>query len=269
MMMSEFEDKSVLITGGTRGIGLACARRFAGAGARVLIGDILDEAGEAAAAQLRSEGMAVEFVHVDAADGEQIKAFVAAASERHGGIDIAVCAAGISGPSAEFFDLDEADFDRVLGVNLRGPFLLGKAVAKHMMDSGRCGSIIHVSSVGAVLGVPQQAAYCVSKAGLAMLTKEMAISLAPHGIRVNAVGPGPIATDLTAPLQANPAALEMVLSRTPLGRFGTADEIAGTVAFLAGADAGFITGQTVYADGGRLALNYMMPMPPRQDGGKK
>lgn len=256
--MAAFKEKSVLVSGGARGIGLACAERFARSGARVLIGDVLDAQGEAAAARLRGEGLAVHYRHADAADREQIHALVQATSDLHGGIDIAVCAAGVGGPNVDFLDLDDADFDRVLGINLRGPFLLGKAVARQMRDSGRGGSIIHVSSVGAVLGVPTQTAYCVSKAGLGMLTKEMALSLAPYGIRVNAVAPGPVATDLTAPLQANPQAMAMVLSRTPLGRFGTADEIAGTVAFLASADAGFITGQTLYADGGRLALNYVV-----------
>jgi NAD(P)-dependent dehydrogenase (short-subunit alcohol dehydrogenase family) len=101
-----------------------------------------------------------------------------------------------------------------------------------------------------------------------MLTKVMAVSLAPHGIRVNAVAPGPVATDLTAPLQDNAEATRMVLGRTPLGRFGTAEEMAGTVAFLASDDAGFITGQTVYADGGRLALNYVMGQPLGQGAGQ-
>jgi NAD(P)-dependent dehydrogenase (short-subunit alcohol dehydrogenase family) len=104
-----------------------------------------------------------------------------------------------------------------------------------------------------------QSAYCVSKAGLDMLTKVMATALAPYGIRVNGVGPGPVDTEMIAILKQHPALMAQILARTPLGRFGTAEEIAGTAFFLAGADAGFITGQTVYADGGRLALNYMMP----------
>lgn len=256
--MNPFKNKSVLITGGARGIGLACAERFARAGARVLIGDVLDAEGQAAAARLAGEGLAARYRHADAAHREQLQALVDEAIEHHGGIDVAVCAAGVGGPNVDFLDLGDADFDRVLGINLRGPFLLGKAVARHMKDTGRPGAIIHVSSVGAVLGVPTQTAYCVSKAGLGMLTKEMALSLAPYGIRVNAVAPGPIATALTAPLQANPDATRMVMSRTPLGRFGSADEIAATVAFLASPDAGFITGQTIYADGGRLALNYVV-----------
>lgn len=256
--MNPFQDQSVLITGGARGIGLACAERFARAGARVLIGDVLDADGEAAASRLANEGLVVAYRHADAADGPQMDRLAAAAIELHGGIDVAVCAAGVGGPNVDFLDLPEADFDRVLSINLRGPFLLGKAVARHMKDTGRPGAIIHISSVGAVLGVPTQTAYCVSKAGLGMLTKEMALSLAPYGIRVNAVAPGPIATDLTAPLQANPEASRMVMSRTPLGRFGTVAEIAATVAFLASPDAGFITGQTIYADGGRLALNYLV-----------
>lgn len=260
--MSSFIDKSILITGGARGIGLACAARFARAGARVLIGDLLDAEGEAAAAALRKEGLVVHYRHADAADRDQVHALAAEAVQRHGGIDVAVCAAGVTGPNADFCDLADADFDRVLAINLRGPFLLGKAVAKHMKDSGRRGSIVHVTSVAGVLGLPTQTAYCASKAGLGMMTKSMSVALAPFSIRVNAVAPGPIATEMTAPLQDNSDAVRMVLSRTPLGRFGTAEEMAATVAFLASEDAGFITGQTIYADGGRLALNYVMaPLP--------
>ena len=250
--MQTFEHQTVLVTGGARGIGLACARRFAAAGANVVIADLQDVGDN-------ELGFAAAYVQADACDAAQMRALAAQVIERFGGIDVCVCAAGMGGPALPYWELADDDFDRVLGVNLRGPFVLGKAVGKHMQDTGRKGSIIHISSVGGQLGVDMQSAYCVSKAGLDMLTKVMATALAPCGIRVNGVGPGPVDTQMTAILKQHPALMAQMLARTPLGRFGTAEEIAGTVFFLAGADAGFITGQTVYVDGGRLALNYMMP----------
>ena len=129
-----------------------------------------------------------------------------------------------------------------------------------MIAAGRKGTVIHISSVGAVLAVADTPAYCVSKAGLGMLTKTMALALAPHGIRVNAIGPGPTVTPMTGALPDE--AVARMLLRTPLGRFGEAEEMAGVAAFLAGPDASYITGQTIYADGCRLALNYTMPPRP-------
>lgn len=255
-----FDGQTVLVTGGARGIGLACARRFAQAGANVVVADVMPEA---RARELGDLGFAAAYVEADAGSAVDMGALVDTVLARWGGIDACICAAGIGGPPAAYWDLADEDFDKVMAINLRGPFVLGKRVGLHMLQTGRKGAIIHVSSVGGTLAVDKQAAYCVSKAALDMLTKVMAVALAPHGIRVNAVGPGPVATDMTAGLQQHPAILEQIMQRTPLGRFGTAEEIAGTVFFLAGPDAGFITGQTVYADGGRLALNYMMP-PPAQ-----
>jgi NAD(P)-dependent dehydrogenase (short-subunit alcohol dehydrogenase family) len=249
----DYHDKTVLVTGGARGIGLACARRFAAAGARVVIADLLDAPDDPA--------FAAGYVQCDAGDAGAVAALVRTVLDRFGGIDVCVCAAGISGSSLPYWDLAAGQFDRVLAVNLKGPFELGKLVGKHMADTGRRGAIVHVSSVGGRLAVELQAAYCISKAGLDMLTKVMSIALAPHGIRVNGVGPGPVDTAMTAGLASHPDMLEKVMARTPLGRLGSVDEIAGTVYFLAGEDAGFITGQTIYADGGRTVLNYVMKGP--------
>jgi NAD(P)-dependent dehydrogenase (short-subunit alcohol dehydrogenase family) len=162
--------------------------------------------------------------------------------------------------AADFLDLKEADFDRVLRVNLKGAFLTGQAAARRMVDQVKAGrppgAIINMSSVNAVLAIPNQVPYCVSKGGLAQLTKVMALSLAPHGIRVNAIGPGSIMTDILKSVATDREAKRRLLSRTPLGRIGEPDEIAAIALFLASDDAAYVTGQTVYADGGRLGLNY-------------
>ena len=147
-------------------------------------------------------------------------------------------------------------------MNLHGPFTLGKLVAKHMIETKRKGSIVHVSSVG-MLAVPSQiGGTSISKAALNMLTKNMAVALAPYGIRVNAVAPGPVMTDMMKDLVASPERYQYLMSRTPLGRLADPEEIAGTIAFMASADAGYITGQILYADGGRLPLNYTAEKSP-------
>jgi glucose 1-dehydrogenase len=251
-----FSNKTVLVVGGSRGIGLATARRFASEGAKVLIASRSRETGEAAAAALRELGGDVSFAAADAGDAQELRDLFKVAIERLGGIDIHVFSAGISGQPAEFIDVHESEFDRVMQANLRGQFVLGKLVARHMIETKRQGRIVHVSSVGGILAVPSQIGYSVSKAALNMLTKNMAIALAPYGIRVNAVAPGPVMTDMMTELVASPERYEALMARTPLGRLADPEEIAGTIVFMASDDAGYITGQTLYADGGRLPLNY-------------
>ena len=180
-----------------------------------------------------------------------------------GGLDILVNNAGIV-HAAEFLDLTEEDFDRVLRVNLKGAFLCAQASARRMVlqplrPDGQRGVIVNMSSVNAVLAIANQVPYTVSKGGLNQLTKVMALALAPHGIRVVGIGPGSIATELlqTAVL-TNDAARQRILSRTPLGRLGEPDEVARVALFLASDDASYLTGTTLYPDGGRLALNYVM-----------
>lgn len=252
-----------LITGGASGIGLACAERFLAEGARVMLADIQPAAGAAALERLSAQSDAdrMAFHAADCSRGEPLQALVDATLARFGGIDICVCSAGVGDRPAPFHETSEAEFDRVLGINLKGPFLLGQLVARHMLATGRRGAIVHVSSVGGMLAVPQVPSYCVSKAGLGMLTKVMAVTLAPQGIRVNAVAPGPTNTAMQAGPSSTAASQAMRL-RTPLGRPAEAQEIAAVAAFLASDDASYITGQTLYADGGRLALNYTMPLTP-------
>ena len=149
-----------------------------------------------------------------------------------------------------------SSFEKVLKVNLVGTFQVTQAVARRMVKGKRAGSIINLSSINAVVAIPSIAAYCASKGGIAQLTKAAALALAPHNIRVNAVGPGSIMTDMMRGVASNEAAIKMVLSRTPLGRIGDTHEVGEVVAFLASKRSSYITGETIFIDGGRLALNY-------------
>lgn len=251
-----FPDKSVIVTGAAQGIGFACARAFVAEGARVALFDVDVEKGGAAAAAL---GPRATFRRCDVGDKAAVTAAVAETADAQGGVDVLVNNAGII-RAGDFLDLDEADFDAVLRVNLKGAFLTAQAVARRMVADGRRGAIVNMSSVNAVLAIPNQTPYNVSKGGLNQLTRVAALSLAPYGVRVNGVGPGSIATDMLATVMTDEAARAKILSRTPLGRAGDPAEIAGIVLFLASDDASYMTGQTLYADGGRLGLNYTVPV---------
>lgn len=258
------EHRRAIVTGASRGIGLACAQRLARDGASVLLVDIDQDAGAAAAARLTAAGAPAAFHAADLSDPASIAGIIDAAVRALGGLDILVNNAGIA-PMADFFELSQAEFDRVMAINLRAPFLLTQAVAVRMRDQQTGGSVVNLSSINAVLNGPTSLAYCVSKGGLNQLTRNCAITLAPFDIRVNAVGPGTIATEMAAKAGLTGGQMRPVLERTPLGRLGQADEIAAVVAFLASDDASFVTGQTVYADGGRLGLNYSLA-PHAADG---
>jgi glucose 1-dehydrogenase len=255
----KLDGKLAIVTGGASGIGKSICERFAADGARVVIADVNVEKGCALAKAL---GASATFVKSDMSSAADIAALAEAASAL-GPIDILVNNAGIV-HAADFLDLKAEDFDRVLAVNLRGSFLLGQAVARLMAErvkaGGPAGVIINMSSVNAVFAIANQVPYSVSKGGVNQLTKVMALSLAPYGIRVNAIGPGSIMTDMLASVNNDPAARNRILSRTPMGRIGEPSEIASIAAFLASDDASYITGQTIYADGGRLPLNYVVPV---------
>jgi NAD(P)-dependent dehydrogenase (short-subunit alcohol dehydrogenase family) len=245
-------DRICIVTGGAQGIGEACIRRFAREGAKVVIADIDDARGAALAAELG--GL---FVHCDVGDKLQVEAVVAQTLAAHGRIDVLVNNAGIF-RAADFLDMTEDDFDAVLRVNLKGAFLMGQAVAREMAKAGR-GSIVNMSSVNGVLAIPTIAGYNVSKGGINQLTRVMALSLADKGIRVNAVAPGTIATELAAKaVLTSEEATARIMIRTPMRRLGEPSEIADTVAYLASDAASYITGEIVVADGGRMTLNYTM-----------
>jgi NAD(P)-dependent dehydrogenase (short-subunit alcohol dehydrogenase family) len=256
------KDKTAIVTGAAGGIGYAIAERFLREGAKVTLADNDAAKGEKAAATLAALGP-VRFARTDVGSAAEVGRLVEEAVAAFGEIDILVSNAGIV-HGADFLDLEEADFDRVLRVNLKGVFLAGQAVAKRMVArvkaGGPAGAIINMSSVNAVFAIPNQVPYSVSKGGVNQLTKVMALSLAPYNIRVNAIGPGSIMTDILKAVADDEAAMGRILSRTPLGRVGDPAEIASIAAFLASDDASYITGQTIYADGGRLPLNYTVPV---------
>ncbi|MHC1547626.1 SDR family NAD(P)-dependent oxidoreductase [Phyllobacterium sp. K27] len=256
------DGKIAIVTGGAQGIGLGIARRFLQDGASVMIADINDSQGAAAVKDLSALGK-VRFSSTDVSSRLDVHNLVAGTVEAFGDVDILVNNAGIV-HTADFLDLNEDDFDRVLRINLKGSFLCGQAVARHMVkkikNGGGVGSIVNMSSINAVVALPDQFAYSVSKGGVSQLTKVMALSLAPYGIRVNAVGPGSIKTQMLDTVNSDAAAKHRILSRTPLGRVGEPSEIAAVAAFLASDEASYITGQTIYADGGRLPLNYTVPV---------
>ncbi len=242
-----------IVTGGAQGIGEACVRRFAREGAVPVIADLDDARGRALAGE--TGGL---YVHCDVGDKAQVDALVAQAMRSHGRIDVLVNNAGIF-KAADFLDVTEADFDAVLRVNLKGAFLVGQAVAREMARAGK-GSIVNMSSVNGVLAIPNISSYNVSKGGINQLTRVMALSLADKGIRVNAVAPGTIATELAAKAVLTSEEAKMrILSRTPMKRLGEPSEIADTVAYLASDAASYITGEIVVVDGGRMTLNYTVP----------
>ena len=220
--------------------------------------DILDDAGQAAATTLGAT-----YLRCDVAKSAEVNALVSAVAERFGAIDILVNNAGIA-VGGDFLDVTEADFDRVIGVNLKGSFLMLQACARHMVkqaEAGRKpGAIVNMSSVNDTLAIPGIVSYCVSKGGVSQLTRATSIALAPFGIRVNAIGPGTIETDMARGVLADKSAMNRAMSRTPMGRVGAASEVASIAAFLVSDDASYVTGETVYADGGRMPLNYTVPV---------
>lgn len=248
-------NKIALITGASQGIGLACAQRLVAEGARVMLADVRPEGADAAAAL----GDAARFFCADVSQKSDVDALIEATLAAFGRIDILINNAGVT-HAADFLDLTEEDFDRVLRINLKSMFLCSQAAARDMVKR-QSGCIINMSSVNAELVIPNQVPYVISKGGVNQLTRVAAISLAQQGIRVNAIGPGTILTELAKQaVLSSPEARHTILSRTPLGRCGEPEEVAAIAAFLASDDASYITGQTLYADGGRMPLNYTVPV---------
>jgi len=252
------DGRVAVVTGAAQGIGEACVRRLVADGMAVALWDVADGPGQALADALQAEGARCLYCHCDVSRADQVQAALAATLAAFGRVHALVSNAGIF-KAAEFLDISEADWDAVLDVNLKGAFLVGQALARHMVDAGG-GAIVQMSSVNGTLTIPTIASYNASKGGINQLTRVMALSLADRGVRVNAVAPGTIATDLARQAVLTSAeASQRIMSRTPMKRLGEPAEIADVVAFLLSDAASYMTGEVVTVDGGRMTLNYTVP----------
>ena len=249
------EGRVAIVTGAAQGIGAACAERLAGNGAAVALWDVDDARGAELAKRLAASGARAQYMHCNVSRKAEVDAALAETIAAFGRVDALVNNAGIF-KAADFLEISEADWDAVIDVNLKGAFLVGQAVARVMAkDSG--GAIVNMSSVNGVLAIPSIASYNVSKGGINQLTRVMALALADKGIRVNAVAPGTIATELAKnAVLGSEEAKQRIMSRTPMKRLGEPAEIADVCAFLVSSAASYMTGEIVYVDGGRLTLNY-------------
>jgi glucose 1-dehydrogenase len=262
-------DRVAIITGGANGIGKACARRLSEDGCHVVIADVDVSAGQALAEELGGDKGKALFVSCNVADRLAVNNLLSETRSTFERLDVLVNNAGIVA-GGDILTLSESDFDKVIGVNLRGAFLVAREAARQMVDQieedgeraedvRRRYAIINMSSVNGVMAIPDQLAYCATKGAMNQMTKSMALSLAKYGIRVNAIGPGSINTDVLKAVNDNPEAMDKIMSRTPLQRIGDPDEVASVASFLASRDASYITGTTIYADGGRMAMNDTVP----------
>ena len=276
------EGRVVVITGGAQGIGEACARRLLRDGAAVALWDVADAQGQALAAELQAAALQADalaadalqaagasgpaashnqralYCHCNVASKADVDAALAATLAHFGRVDGLVNNAGIF-KAAPFLEITEADWDAVLAVNLKGHFLAGQAVARELVKAGR-GAIVNMSSVNGTLAIPTIASYNASKGAINQLTRVMALSLADQGVRVNAVAPGTIATELARnAVLTSDEAKARILSRTPMKRLGEPAEIADVVAYLLSDAASYVTGEIVVVDGGRMTLNYTVP----------
>jgi NAD(P)-dependent dehydrogenase (short-subunit alcohol dehydrogenase family) len=269
------ENKVAVVTGGGNGIGRACCVRFAEEGADVVVADVLDGPGAATVAAVEGAGRKAVFVRADATSAADNDTVMQAAVDTFGGLDIVVTAAGIShagyrsdadlqselervasgqsfadDPARSFAELPFEEWRQVLEVNLTGTFLALQSAARRMLDTGRRGSMITIASIAAKVPEAGTPSYGVSKAGVWMLTKQAARALAPAGIRVNAIGPGFIETNMTRILHEIPEAEERIMANIPMGRMGTPREIANTALFLASDESSYFTGEILHPDGG-------------------
>lgn len=239
-----------LITGAAQGIGLSCAEALAEDGYDVIMSDINADGVAEAAKKVGGTAIAC-----DMGDLAQVEAMFAQIAADHGPLSALVNNAGVAMPG-DFLSYDIETFQKVIDINLRGVFVATQMAARVMVEHKIEGAIVNMSSINAQVAIPAIPAYCASKGGVMQLTKVAALALAKNNIRVNAVGPGSIDTEMMAGVNANPEAFKMAMSRTPLGRAGDAREIGDVVAFLCSKKASYITGETIYVDGGRLGLNY-------------
>ena len=250
-MAGRVQGKRAVVTGAARGIGRAIAEAFVAEGAQVLLADVDAEGVAKTATELGQQALTA-----DLSRKSEIDRLFARVSQDWGGLDILVNNAGVT-HAAELDDLTEDDFDRVFAINLKSALWATQAAAR-LMRAGA--AVVNMSSVNAVLAIPNQIPYAISKGAMKQLTNVTALALAPRGIRVNAIGPGSIMTAMLQGIMNDQAAQDRILSRTPMGRWGEPEEVAAIAVFLASSESSYITGQTIYPDGGRLGLNYTMPV---------
>jgi NAD(P)-dependent dehydrogenase (short-subunit alcohol dehydrogenase family) len=250
--MGRVEGKVVLTAGAGGGIGGAGAAGLAREGATLICADIDMAAAEAIAARIRAAGGRAAALALDVRDRPAVDVAVAAAVREFARLDVLLDCVGIS-QTASFLDLDPGEWDRIIAVNLTGMFHLGQAAARQMVRHGG-GSIINVTSQLAEVARPERAAYVASKGGGRSLTHAMALELAPHGIRVNAIAPGPTLTGLTRASYADPNRRRATIAQIPLGRIGEPEDLVGAILFLASDESCWVTGSTVTVDGGYLVL---------------
>ncbi|GAB3934920.1 SDR family NAD(P)-dependent oxidoreductase [Larkinella terrae] len=253
--MKRFEGKTVLITGSTQGIGAACALRMASEGANIVLnGRKFDERGQGIIDQITALGQQAKFIAADVSDPKNVIALVASAIEAFGSLDALVNNAGVE-RNHDFWDVTEEEYDFVMDTNLKGIFFGIQAFVKYCRANNRPGVVVNMSSVHEEIIFPHFAAYCASKGGLKMLTRNLATELAPFHIRINNVAPGAVATPINQHLLETPELLNNLLKNIPMKRLAKPEEVAAVVAFLASEDAGYVTGSTYFVDGG-LTYHY-------------
>jgi len=249
------QGKVALVTGAAQGIGRAIALRLAQEGAAVVIEDrVANDRARETLAQVQATGVRACLIEGDIGLAEVDQRVIAEAVAQMGRVDILVNNAGVE-RRAGFLDVTEADYDLVLNVNLKGVFFLTQAFARHVRERGDGGRVVNISSVHEELPFPHFASYCASKGGVKMLMRDLAVELAPLGITINNVAPGAIRTPINAHLMSDPALMKALMKNIPLQRLGSPEEVAGAVAFLCGEDASYMTGSTLFMDGG-LLWNY-------------
>lgn len=253
--MNRFDNKIALITGSTQGIGAACAIRLASEGADIILnGRKLDERGEGLIAQITAMGRRATFMAADVSAPQNVINLINDAIKIYGSLDILVNNAGVE-KNHNFWEVTEDEYDFVMDTNLKGIFFGIQAFVKYCMGANRPGVVVNMSSVHEEITFPHFAAYCASKGGLKMLTRNLATELAPLNIRINNVAPGAIATPINKSLMENPELLNNVLKNIPMKKLGKPEDVAAVVAFLASADAEYVTGSTYFVDGG-LTYHY-------------